>query len=184
MSGPTGNDKDVTIKAIVEAALFLSHEPLSLNKLSFIAGATVKEVRDALEEMRLELEEAGRGLTLLERKEGLQLGTKPGVAPYVEKLYTEDPSSLPLSQAALETLAVIALKQPVTRLEVEKVRGVKADGVIENLLKRGLIKIEGRRKGLGRPFLYATTGEFLKYFGLKDLTELEELKKELDSIEE
>lgn len=184
MPGREGNHEELPVKAIVEAALFLSHEPLSLNKLSFVAGVTAKEVKQALEELGLDLEKSERGLTLLEQKDGYQLGTKPAAAPYVEKLFSEDPSSMPLSRAALETLAVIAVKQPVTRLEVEKIRGVKAEGVIDNLLKRGLIRINGRREGLGRPFLYGTTGEFLKYFGLKDLSELKELKNELDSLEQ
>lgn len=164
--------------AILEAALFLSSEPLSLKKLSYICEAPVDEIKKSLQKLKIELEKDERGLVLLETPQGYQLGTKPEIAAFVERIFAEEEySNAPLSQAALETLAIIAVKQPVTRLEIEHIRGVKVDGVIDNLLKRGLIRITGRKEALGRPILYGVTEDFLKYFGLKDLNELEELKK-------
>jgi segregation and condensation protein B len=164
--------------AILEAALFLSHEPLSLEKLRQVCETTPQEIRDSLEKIKEELEKDDRGLVLLEMPQGYQLGTKPEAAAYVEKLFAEEEyTRTSLSRAALETLAIIAMKQPVTRLEIENIRGVKADGVIDNLLKKGLVKVTGRKEVLGRPLLFGITEEFLQYFGLKDLAELEDLKK-------
>lgn len=171
-----GQTTTVTTTAIIEAALFLSHEPLSLEKLRQICGASLKKVKDSLQEIRADLSRNERGLVLLETLKGFQLGTKPETAAYLEKMFTEDQINTPLSQAALETLAIIASKQPVTRIEIENIRGVNTEGVIENLLKRGLIRIAGRKEGLGRPLLYEVTDEFLLYFGIKDLAELEILK--------
>ena len=160
------------ILAVLEAGLFISNKPLTLDQLKLISGATETEVLDALAQLKLNLKDQRRGLVLLEKPEGFQLGTKPEVSQQIEKLYEEDYSALPLSQAALETLAIIATRQPITRVEIENIRGVKADGVIDNLLKRNLIQVAGRKESLGRPFLYRTTGEFLHYFGINDLTEI------------
>lgn len=166
--------------ALLEAALFLSHEPLSIEQLSQVCQVSVPEMKNALKKLKYALEREERGLILLERHEGYQLGTKPEAAVYLEKLFSEDWAEAPLSQAALETLSIIAFKQPVTKIEIETIRGVKVDGVLENLLKRRLIKVSGRKEGLGRPLLYVTTPEFLQYFGLKDLAELE--NKDEDSV--
>jgi segregation and condensation protein B len=173
--------KKTSVMAIIEAALFLSAEPLNLTKLSQICQVSVNETKDALNKMKLNLEDEDRGLVILETPGGFQLGTRPEAAAFLEKLFEEDYFSTPLSQAALETLAIIALKQPVTRVEIEKLRGVQAEGVIENLLKRGLIEIKGRKEGLGRPFIYEITNEFLQYFGLKDPQDLENLRKDLEN---
>lgn len=164
--------------AVLEAALFLSNEPLSLEKLSCICGVSDREIKKLLNKFKQELEKEERGLVLLETPQGYQLGTKPEIAAFVERMFAEEGYSYaPLSQAALETLAIIAVKQPVTKLEIEHIRGVKVDGVLDNLLKRGLIKVTGRKESLGRPTLYGVTEDFFKYFGIKDLDELEELKK-------
>ena len=164
--------------AVLEAVLFLSNEPLSLEKLSYICGISDKEIKKLLNKFKQELEKEERGLVLLETPQGYQLGTKPEIAAFVERMFAEEGySHAPLSQAALETLAIIAVKQPVTKLEIERIRGVKVEGVLENLLKRGLIKVTGRKESLGRPILYGVTEDFFKYFGIKDMDELEELKK-------
>ncbi len=163
----------ISLQAVLEAGLFASSEPLSLAQLQKMLAATEQEVLEAITRLRRELENQNRGLILLERPEGYQLGTKLEAAQKIETLFDESCISLPLSQAALETLVIIALKQPVTRLEVEHIRGVKTDGVIENLIKRGFVEIAGRREGLGRPFLYRPTEEFFNYFGVQDLAELE-----------
>jgi len=173
--------KKASIIAIIEAALFLSAEAISLEKLSQVCKISIQETKESINKMKLNLENEDRGLVLLETPTGFQLGTKPEAAAFVEVLFEEDYFSTPLSQAALETLAIIALKQPVTKVEIEKLRGVQADGVIENLLKRGLIEIKGRKEGLGRPFLYEITNEFIQYFGLKDPEELENLRRDLDN---
>jgi segregation and condensation protein B len=172
-----GNDagQKATTTAIIEAALFLSHEPLPLDKLGQICGVSLSVIRDSLQQIKADLARNERGLVLLETSGGFQLGTKPETAACVEKLFSAEQNSSPLSQAALETLAIIAAKQPVTRLEIENIRGVKADGVIENMLKRGLIRITGRKEGLGRPLLYGITENFMHYFGIKNSKDLEEL---------
>ena len=166
------------ILAILEAGLFVSNKPLTLVQLKKMCEATETEVLDALAQLRSNLQDENRGLVLLEKPEGFQLGTKPEAAQRIEKLYEEDYSALPLSQAALETLAIISSNQPITRIEIENIRGVKADGVIDNLLKRKFIQIAGRKESLGRPFLYRTTDEFLHYFGINDLKEINSFIKE------
>ena len=163
--------------AIIEAALFLSREALSPEQLAGICAVAPKEIRDSLADLRGELEKNERGLILLATPQGYRLGTKPELAVYLKKMLGEESPEAPFSQAALETLAIIALKQPATRMEIEKIRGVQAEGVLENLLKRELIEVTGRREGPGRPLLYAVTDKFLQYFGLRELEELaEELK--------
>ncbi len=159
------------LKPLVEALLFVTEEPLAADKIAEIAGAGTKEVRRVISELQAEYSQAGRGLQVLEIARGFQLATKAEMAPVVEKLFKGE-NSYTLSQAALETLAVIAYRQPVTRLDVEAIRGVKVDGVLETLQKRRLIRTVGRKAAPGRPVLYGTTRQFLKYFGLKDLDEL------------
>ncbi len=164
---------EVFLVGLLEAALFLSNEPLTLQKLEKICGVAEQEVIHALEMLRCSLAEKERGLLLISSATGYNLGTKPELAVHLDKLWDEEQISPVLSQAALETLAIIAVKQPVTRVEIEKIRGVNVDGVIENLLKRDLINIAGRREGLGRPHLYATTELFLQYFALQAPEDLE-----------
>jgi segregation and condensation protein B len=124
-----------------------------------------------MQELKDDLAAATRGLQIVETAGGFQMGTVPELAPYLERAFSEDVSSN-LSTAALEALAIIAYKQPVTRIEIESIRGVRSEHVLENLLKRKLIKISGRKEGPGRPLLYGTTTDFLKYFGLKELADL------------
>ena len=164
--------KTLSTLALLEAVLFISHKPLSIEQLSQVCQVSSLEMKNTVRALKLVLEQEDRGLVLLERSEGYQLGTKPEAAGFLEKLFTEDYPEAPLSQAALETLSIIAFKQPVTKIEIEKIRGVNVDSVMENLLRRNLIKVGGRKEGIGRPLLYNTTPEFLRYFGLKDLTEL------------
>ena len=104
------------------------------------------------------------------------MGTAPELAPYLEQAVSEEESGR-LSTAALETLAIIAYKQPLTRLEIESVRGVRCEHILDNLLKRKLIRVSGRKEGPGRPLVYATTQDFLRFFGLKDLSELPPLDR-------
>ena len=159
------------IKPLVEALLFAAEEPLPPDKIAEIVEAETKDVRAALQRLQEEYRAEDRGLQVMEIAKGFQLGTKPELAPVVEKLFKGE-KSYTLSQAALETLAIIAYRQPVTRVDMEGIRGVKVDGVVDTLLKRRFIRTVGRKDAPGRPILYGTTREFLKYFGLKDLSEL------------
>ncbi|WP_227766112.1 SMC-Scp complex subunit ScpB [Zhaonella formicivorans] len=157
-------------KAILECLLFMASEPVSLPKLAELAELNEEDVLLLLNELKLELENPVHGIQLVEVAEGYRIATKPQFAPYVEKLYK--PQSTHLSHAALETLAIIAYKQPITRAEIESIRGVKVDGVLNNLIERNLVQEVGRKEGPGRPILYGTTTDFLCYFGLKNLQEL------------
>jgi segregation and condensation protein B len=173
---PPGNHKSTL--ALIEAALFLSRDPLSFEQLRKICHVTVQKLGEALNALRNGLEKEDRGLVLLETDKGYLLGTRPELALHLTELLEEKKSvSTSLSDAALEVLAIIAFKQPLTRMEVEKIRGINSEGVLDNLLGRGLIETRGRKETLGKPFLYGITPEFLQYFGLKDASELKELEK-------
>lgn len=156
--------------AILEALLLASPEPLSLKRIAEVIGLEEREARILLEDLRRQYEEPGRGICIREMAGGYVLTTRPEYADYVERLL--QPKARGLSHAALETLAIIAYRQPVTKPEIEGVRGVKVDRIVESLLERRLIREMGRKEGPGRPVLYGTTQEFLQYFGLKDLSEL------------
>ncbi len=167
-------------KKIVEAVLFISEEPVKQERIASVLQLTAEEAEDLVEELREDLADAGRGLQVFAVAGGYQMGTLPEIAPYLEKAFSEEVSGN-LSNAALEALAIVAYKQPVTRIEIESIRGVRSEHVLENLLKRRLIRISGRKEGPGRPLLYSITPDFLKYFGLKgldDLPPLESVEKE------
>ncbi len=157
------------LQPIVEALLFAAADPLSTKKIAEIVdGATTAEVRAAL--AKIEEDSRRRGIRLVEVAGGWQLRTAPEHHQYVRRLFRERPFRL--SRAALETLAVIAYRQPVTRAEIESIRGVDCSGVLEGLVERRLVRIAGRRDVPGRPLVYATTPHFLEVFGLKDLKSL------------
>ncbi len=158
-------------KAVIEAILFLKEEPVRAEKLAAILEIPPEEVRGLIEELQQELVLQRRGLRIFEIAGGYRMGSAPELAPYLEKAFGEEESGS-LSQAALETLAIIAYKQPLTRVEIEAVRGVRCEHILDNLLKRKLVRISGRKEGPGRPLIYKTTPDFLKYFGLKDLGDL------------
>lgn len=162
-------------KKVIEALLFLSEEPVKADKLAAVLAISSSEIDSLVAELRKDFMESNRGLQIYETAGGYQMGTLPELATYLEKAFSEDVSSN-LSTAALEALAIIAYKQPVTRIEIESIRGVRSEHVLDNLLKRRLIKISGRKEGPGRPLLYSTTPDFLKYFGLKGLDELPALE--------
>ncbi len=164
-------------KKTIEALLFLSEEPVKPDRLAIVLSTTPEEASKLARELKNDFSEAQRGLQIFEMAGGFQMGTRPELAPDLEKAFSEDVSSY-LTTAALEALAIIAYKQPVTRIEIESIRGVRSDHVLENLLKRKLIRVSGRKEGPGRPLLYSTTPDFLKYFGLMDLEELPPLEAE------
>lgn len=160
-------------KSVIEVLLFVAPEPLPLAEICRIAELEQLDAQALLQELQQQYQRQG-GLQIIEVAGGWQLTTKPSFAPYVERLYKKTTSQT-LSRAALETLAIIAYRQPVTKAELELIRGVKCDSSINTLVERGLVAEQGRRESPGRPVLYGTTDEFLRCFGLKDLAELPDL---------
>lgn len=156
------------LKHLLEALLFVAWEPLSTKRLAEAAGLEPKLVQELLAELQQTY--AGSGFQLAEIAGGWQFLTRPEFAPYIEKLYK--PRAQQLSKAALETLAIVAYRQPVTRLDIDNIRQVKSDAVLTKLLEKSLIKEVGRLEAPGRPILYGTTREFLAAFGLTSLQEL------------
>jgi segregation and condensation protein B len=160
------------LKAVIEALLFASDRPLPLERMrNVLDNIETDQIRSILEELKAEYEKSERGIRITEIAGGFQIITAPTFAPFLKKLYKERHVER-LSKPALETLAIIAYKQPVTKLEVESLRSVNVDGVFYNLLDKSLIRVAGRKKAPGRPKVYATTAQFLEYFGLKSLEEL------------
>jgi segregation and condensation protein B len=184
----------MTLTKVIEALLFSARKPLSTREIADVlkragdadslspnefARVREPEVAAALEQLKIEYVEQQRGFQLVEKAEGWQLATDPQYAPWVRELFPE-PKPARLTSPALETLAIIAYRQPIARADVEAVRGVTIDGVLQTLMERGLVKIAGRAEVPGRPLLYETTQFFLDHFGLRNLDELpnvEELRK-------
>jgi segregation and condensation protein B len=165
------------LTAVIEALLFVAGEPISLGRLAeVLEGADTDRIREALDTLRQNYDAAGRGLQIVEVAGGYQIATRSECAPWIKTL-EKIKTATRLSRSGLETLSIVAYKQPVTRGEIEAIRGVDSAGVLKTLLERRIVKIVGRREGLGRPMLYGTTREFLHYFGLKDLSELPALKE-------
>jgi len=170
------------LKGLLEALLFVTPQPLSLHALKkLIPEEEGRRIREALEELKREYERDDRGIQLVEVAGGYQLRTRSQYAPWIRRLKKVRP--LRLSQAALETLAIVAYRQPLTRGEIEEIRGVDSGWVIGSLMEKGLIRPVGRKEGPGRPLLYGTTERFLEVFGLKDLKSLPTLK-EIEELRE
>jgi segregation and condensation protein B len=164
------------LKAILESLLFAAGEPVALARLAAVLDSVPKEeIKKALAALGADYAEGGRGLALEEVAQGYQIRTRKEFAAEVRKLLSAKPPRL--SRPLLETLAIIAYRQPVTRPEIEQLRGVDSGGVIDTLLERRLVRIAGRKETVGRPMLYATTPEFLEVFGLKDLESLPDLEE-------
>ena len=178
MSGTNNRDRNIGIlERRIEALLFASDLPLSINRLAAITGAaSAKDIKQALESIDGFYRENMRSFEIVEVAGGYQITTLPEYAEIVSKLFKHKRKSR-LSQAALETLAIIAYKQPLCRTDIEVIRGVNSEGVLSTLVDRDLIQISDRGEGVGRPYLYSTTRKFLEYLGLKD-------HKDLPSIEE
>ncbi len=163
------------IKNIIECLLFFSDKPLSIDKLAEIIEIENREkIKEAIGELEREYELRNSGLQVLNIAEGYQFCTRPEFSSWVRRLYKSQ-TTFYLSLSALETLSIIAYKQPVTRAEIEKIRGVDTSYVLRTLLERKLIRISGRKRLPGRPIIYGTTQEFLRYFGLRDLSEIPSL---------
>ncbi|NIM92654.1 MAG: SMC-Scp complex subunit ScpB [Anaerolineales bacterium] len=168
---------DISFEARVEALLFVSPGPISVGQLARTLEASPRKVQRALESLEVQYE--GRGIRLQKHGSGYQLTTAPELAEDVESiLHLEDTSRL--SRAALEVLAIIAYQQPVTRPQIDSIRGVNSDSVLRTLLRHGLIEETGRSISPGRPILYSTTSEFLQHFGLSDMKDLPPL--DLDTV--
>ncbi|MFH1825332.1 MAG: SMC-Scp complex subunit ScpB [Candidatus Firestonebacteria bacterium] len=169
-------------KDIIECLLFVSGKPLSVKRINEVLEEFDEEVaRKLLAELQIEYETLGRPFSIVEIAEGFQIVTKPQFAVWIKRLYKARIVTR-LSKAALETLAIVSYKQPVTRLEIEGIRGVSTEGVLETLLERNLIAIKGRKECIGRPLLYGTTQEFLRYFGLKSLVDLPRVEELLNYL--
>jgi len=159
------------LKGIIEALIFASPEPVTMKTLLRLLDSEPKEdIVQALDELKQDYDRPG-GLQIVEVAGGYQIVTRPELHEWVRRLFHER-TTQKLSVAALETLAVVAYKQPVTGPEIAEIRGVGISGVISTLMERKLIKIVGRKQVVGRPFLYGTTREFLERFGLNDLSDL------------
>jgi len=160
------------MRAVIEGLLFAAGDDgLHPQEMAEILETDVGTVLETIRKMQEDWKREGRGLQIVEVAKGFQLTTRPEFAPYFERM-ARNPNRSQLGQAALETLAIIAYRQPITRAEIEEIRGVKCDKTIESLKRKGLVKEVGRAKGVGRPILYSTTREFLDYFGLKHIDDL------------
>lgn len=169
------------VKAILEALIFASPEPLTPKALYTLLDSEPKEdIQTALAELKQDYERPG-GLQLVEVAGGYQIVTRPDLHEWVRRLFHER-TTQKLSVQALETLAVIAYRQPITALEIGEVRGVNTAGVLNTLLERHLVKIVGRKQVVGRPFLYGTTKEFLIRFGLNDVSELPKIEDMAEAL--
>ena len=163
-----------SLKAAIEAVLFVTGEPLSLRDIAINLEITPKYAEEVLGEMMLDYEVSNRGIKLITLNGGYQLVTKREYSDYIQKLLKKNRRQS-LSQASLESLAIICYKQPITRVDIDEIRGVKSDSAIQKLIERELICEVGRLEVPGRPILYGTTDEFLRQFGLSGLDELPSL---------
>ncbi|MBI4387260.1 MAG: SMC-Scp complex subunit ScpB [Elusimicrobia bacterium] len=165
------------LKKAVETLLFITDQPLGLKRISeILEEEDYDTVIGAVQELRREYEERGSAVQIVEIADGFQMASRSEYAPFVRRLYTER-TTMRLSAAALETLSIIAYKQPITRAEIEEIRGVEVIAALETLLDKRLVRVVGRRETVGRPLLYGTTPEFLRLFGLKGLSELPPLEQ-------
>jgi segregation and condensation protein B len=164
---------------VVEALLFASDTPLEAERIREVLELSdVAEARDLVEELRERYAAADRALTIVEVGGGYRMVTRPDIAPWLVRL-ARSRTRQRLSRPALETLAIIAYRRAVSRPEVDAIRGVNSEGVLESLLERRLIRVAGRKEAPGRPFLYETTREFLVAFGLRDLADLPHIEGDL-----
>lgn len=177
-------DEDAKGRSIIEAVLTASDEPVTAGKLVELVGGDsgAKEIRQYIDELNDVYVETGRAFRITEVAGGFQFSVHHEFAPWIRRLLQEKPARL--SQAALEVLSIVAFKQPITKAEVEHIRGVASDGVLRHLMEKGLVRIAGRSDGVGRPLLYGTARDFLKFFGLKTLADLPKVREVEDLLKE
>lgn len=181
MTDSIENQSDLPLDAILESLLFVSPSPVTVHQLAQSLEVPIEQVQKALQDLGDRYDRGG-GLSLQRHADRYQLTTAPGMAKMIEKFLGYQATSR-LSRAALESMAIIAYKQPITRPEIDSIRGVNSDGVIKSLLSKGLIQEQGRSEGPGRPIIYGTTNDFLQYFGLKSLEELPALELEAEPLQ-
>ena len=166
-----------TLESILEAILFAASEPISLKQFQHaIPKTNIRDIRKALTKLQYEYQEMDRSFHLIEIANGFQICSKPEYSEWIRKFYIQQ-VRVTLSPSALETLAIVAYKQPVTRSDVSNIRGVNSDSVINALVEKDLVCVSGRKEGAGRSLLFSTTDTFLQQFGLKDRTELPSLEE-------
>ena len=168
---------------IIEALLFASPEPLTQKKINIIFDENSPNLDECVKILSKKFENDNHAIDILNIAGGYQLRTKPEYDLYVRRLLNKT-GQLKLSQAALETLSIIAYKQPISRIDIEAIRGVDCAGVLKTLLKKTLIKIKGREDGPGRPLMYSTTDDFLQSFGLSRIADLPKLKEISEILDE
>lgn len=163
-------------KKIIEVLLFVSEKPLPMDNIVKILGCIDKDtIRAITEELNVEYAKTNRSFSVTEVGGGFQILTDPFYAPWVRKIFFKEKKQR-LSGPSLETLAIVAYKQPITRADIEAIRGVNIEGVLEALLERDLLRLVGRKEIIGRPFMYGSTKKFLTHFGLNSLEDLPKLK--------
>ncbi|MDD5155979.1 MAG: SMC-Scp complex subunit ScpB [Candidatus Omnitrophica bacterium] len=171
-------------RSVIEALLFSSEKPLLIEQIrKVLDNLDPADIRMIIEDLKKEYEDNSRGIRIIEVAGGFQMVTSADFAVFLKKLYKQRKIER-LSKPALETLAIIAYKQPVTKFEIESLRSVNIDGVVESLTDKGLIRIVGRKKAPGRPFVFGTTRQFLEHFGLRSLEELPRIENLAKIIEE
>lgn len=174
------------LKSIIEGLLFAFGDPLEDKEISKVVNISVKDVNKYLQEMKVEFDEQNRGIRIIKINNSYQLSTRPEHYDFIKAVVISR-NQRNLSNASLETLSIIAYKQPITKMEIDEIRGVKSDKSIETLMQRKLIREIGRLDRPGKPILYGTSDEFLKFFGIEcieDLPNIEELRKSGDKYDE
>lgn len=172
-----------SIKSAIESMMYIWGEPLDIKEMAEVFNIDKKEVYECCRELAEEYEREGRGIVIREVNKSFQFVTRPENIDYIERLCTPVKQKR-LSQSALEVLAIVAYRQPVTKGEIEAVRGIRCDRVIEGLSAKGLVAELGRSDAVGRPILYGTTDEFLKQFGFSSLKELPDIEDIEDVLRE
>lgn len=167
------------IKEIIKALLFAWGDPLDIKTISDICEVDIDEIERAIENLRSEMDSSNDGLKIIRMNSSYQLISRDIYFDYVKKLLSEKPKNN-LSNASIETLSIIAYKQPVTKMQIEKIRSVKSDGPVNTLLDRGLIEEVGRLDTPGKPILYGTSDIFLRSFGIEDLSELPDINMDIN----
>ncbi len=174
---------EVEVRPVIECLLFATNEPISVKRFTnILPGVPASVVRRLLLELQVEYDHQGHGMQIIEVAGGYQMATRREYAPFVLKLNRHRKRSS-LSTSTLETLAIVAYKQPIIRAEIEAIRGVDSSGVIRSLVELGLVKVVGKKEVVGHPPLYGTTAEFLKVFGLKRLSDLPSIKELREQFE-
>jgi segregation and condensation protein B len=173
--------KPAEARAIVEAVLLTATDPISSSRLvALFEEYNGRDVRDFVDELNKEYSQEGRSFSIIEIGGGFQIATRENFGPWLRKFHN-NPNQIRLSQAALESLAIVAFKQPITRIEIDAIRGVNSGGVMQTLMELKMVRIVGRSEGVGKPMLFGTTRDFLLHFGLKSLVDLPKAK-ELDEL--